>query len=78
MSTFYKHKFEDLKLCQLKKDPTIRAKDEKLSIEDTQNIVNTLREAGAKVDFTVFPEGNHFIADEVYSNPTLQQWLSLC
>ncbi len=57
-------------------NPTyIGAKDEKLSIEDTQNVVNTLREAGAKVDFTVFPEGDHFIADEVYSNPTLQQWL---
>ena len=51
------------------------AKDEKLSIESTQNVVDTLREAGAKVDFTIFPEGDHFIADEVYSNPTLQQWL---
>ncbi|MDD1425489.1 dienelactone hydrolase family protein [Dolichospermum sp. ST_sed9] len=51
------------------------AKDEKLSIDGTQNVVDTLREAGAKVDFTVFPEGDHFIADEVYSNPTLQQWL---
>lgn len=51
------------------------AKDEKLSIKDTQNVVNTLRKAGAKVDFTVLPEGDHFIANEVYSNPILQQWL---
>ncbi|MDZ8026726.1 MAG: alpha/beta fold hydrolase [Nostoc sp. DedQUE01] len=51
------------------------AKDEKLSIEDTQQIVDTLRGLGGTVDFTVFPEGDHFIADEVYSDPKLQQWL---
>jgi len=50
-------------------------KDEKLPIEDTQNIVDTLRGLGAKVDFTVLPEGDHFIADEVYGDAKLQQWL---
>ena len=50
-------------------------KTKNFQLRDTQHIVDTLREAGAKVDFTVFPEGDHFIADEVYSNPTLQQWL---
>jgi predicted peptidase len=50
------------------------AKDEKLSIEDTQQIVDTLRALGGIVDFTVFPEGDHFIADEVYSDAKLQQW----
>jgi predicted peptidase len=50
------------------------AKDEKLSIDDTQQIVDTLRGLGGKVDFTVFPEGDHFIADEVYSDEKLQQW----
>ncbi|WP_427160649.1 dienelactone hydrolase family protein [Aliinostoc sp. HNIBRCY26] len=49
-------------------------KDEKLSIEDTQQIVNTLRELGGKVDLTFFPEGDHFIADEVYTDSKLQQW----
>ncbi|AUT02441.1 phospholipase [Nostoc sp. CENA543] len=49
-------------------------KDEKLSLEDTQQIVNTLRELGGKVDFTIFPEGDHFIADEVYTDSKLQQW----
>jgi predicted peptidase len=53
------------------------AKDEKLSIEDTQQIVDTLRGLGGTVDFTVLPEGDHFIADEVYSDPKLQQWLIL-
>ena len=50
-------------------------KDEKLPIEDTQQIVDTLRGLGGKVDFTVLPDGDHFIADEVYSDPKLQQWL---
>ncbi|WP_445633023.1 Phospholipase [Nostoc sp. DSM 114161] len=50
-------------------------KDEKLPIEDTQQIVDTLRGLGGTVDFTVLPEGDHFIADEVYGNPKLQEWL---
>lgn len=50
-------------------------KDEKLSVEDTQQIVDTLRRLGGTVDFTLLPEGDHFIADEVYSDPKLQQWL---
>lgn len=51
------------------------AKDEKLSIEDTQQIVDSLRTDGGTVDFTVLPEGDHFIADEVYRDSKLQQWL---
>ncbi|QFS49978.1 dienelactone hydrolase family protein [Nostoc sphaeroides] len=51
------------------------AKDEKLSIEDTEQIVDTLRGLGGTVDFTVIPEGDHFIADEVYRDSKLQQWL---
>ncbi|MCF2145635.1 dienelactone hydrolase family protein [Desmonostoc muscorum LEGE 12446] len=51
------------------------AKDEKLPIEDTQQIVDTLRGLGGIVDFTVFPEGDHFIADEVYGDSKLQKWL---
>ncbi|MFQ4143616.1 dienelactone hydrolase family protein [Chlorogloeopsis sp. ULAP02] len=51
------------------------AKDEKLAIEDTQQIVDTLQAAGGTTDFTVLPEGDHFIADEVYTDPKLQQWL---
>jgi predicted peptidase len=50
------------------------AKDEKLSVEDTQSIADTLRALGGTVDFTVLPEGDHFIADEVYRDLKLQQW----
>ncbi|MDZ8105889.1 MAG: dienelactone hydrolase family protein [Nostoc sp. DedQUE12a] len=50
-------------------------KDEKLPVEDTQQIVDTLRGVGGIVDFTVLPEGDHFIADEVYGDSKLQKWL---
>jgi predicted peptidase len=69
---------EEAQLAALKEIPIHifqGGKDEKLSIEDTQNIVDTLRGAGGTVDFTVLPDGDHFIADEVYSDSKLQQWL---
>ena len=50
-------------------------KDENLPVEDTEQFVSTLRGLGATVDFIVLPEGDHFIADAVYSDPKLQQWL---
>ncbi|MBD6619538.1 phospholipase [Komarekiella sp. 'clone 1'] len=69
---------EETQLAGLKEIPIQifqGAKDEKLPIEDTQQIVDTLRGLGGTVDFTVLPEGDHFIADEVYSDSKLQQWL---
>jgi predicted peptidase len=49
--------------------------DKNLSVEETESFVNALREQDATVDFTVLPDGDHFIADIVYGDPTLQQWL---
>ncbi|QSJ15715.1 dienelactone hydrolase family protein [Nostoc sp. UHCC 0702] len=49
--------------------------DKNLSVEDAQHIVDTLRGLGGTVDLTVLPEGDHFIADQVYGDPKLQQWL---
>ncbi|MDF5716604.1 MAG: dienelactone hydrolase family protein [Rhizonema sp. NSF051] len=69
---------EETQLAALKEIPIQifqGGKDEKLPIEDTEQIVATLRGLGGTVDFTVLPDGVHFIADEVYSNPKLQQWL---
>lgn len=51
-------------------------KDANLSIEDANQFVATLRELGVTVNFTVFLERDHFIADEVYSALELQQWFS--
>ncbi|MCP6760272.1 MAG: dienelactone hydrolase family protein [Fischerella sp. CENA71] len=69
---------EETQLAALKEIPIQifqGGKDEKLPIEDTEQIVATLRGVGGTVDFTVLPDGDHFIADEVYSDPKLQQWL---
>ncbi|MDZ8056295.1 MAG: dienelactone hydrolase family protein [Aulosira sp. ZfuVER01] len=69
---------EESQLAALKEIPIQifqGGKDEKLSVEDTQQIVDTLHRLGGTVDFTLIPEGDHFIADEVYSDPKLQQWL---
>ncbi len=49
--------------------------DKNLPIEDTEHFVERLRKVGGKVDLTVLPEGDHFIADEVYRDSKLQQWL---
>ncbi|MBW4642503.1 MAG: dienelactone hydrolase family protein [Goleter apudmare HA4340-LM2] len=69
---------EETQLAVLKEIPIQifqGAKDEKLPIEDTEYIVATLRGLGGTVDFTILPEGDHFIADEVYGDSKLQQWL---
>lgn len=51
-------------------------KDANLPVEDAEQFVATLRELEATVNFTVLPEGDHFIADEVYGSAELQQWLA--
>ncbi len=49
--------------------------DKNLPIQDTEDFVERLRKVGGKVDLTILPDGDHFIADEVYGDPKLQQWL---
>jgi len=48
--------------------------DKNLPVEDAEQFVATLRELGINVNFTVLPEKDHFIADEVYGDPELQRW----
>ncbi len=69
---------EESQLAALKEIPIQifqGGQDQNLSVEDAQHIVDTLRKLGGTVDFTVLADGDHFIADEVYSDPKLQQWL---
>lgn len=69
---------EETQLAALKEIPIQifqGGKDEKLPIEDTESIVATLRGLGGTVDFTLLRDGDHFIADEVYGDPKLQEWL---
>ncbi|MFB2837338.1 dienelactone hydrolase family protein [Floridanema evergladense] len=48
--------------------------DKNLPVEDAEQFVATLRGLGINVNFTVLPEEDHFIADEVYGDPQLQRW----
>ncbi|OKH46227.1 phospholipase [Calothrix sp. HK-06] len=69
---------EETQLAALKEIPIQifqGGKDEKLSIGDTQYVVDTLHKLGGTIDLTILSDGDHFIADEVYGNPKLQQWL---
>ena len=49
-------------------------KDANIPIADVEKFVETLSGLGVSVNLTVFPDGDHFIADAVYSDPALQQW----
>jgi predicted peptidase len=51
-------------------------KDEKLPVADAEQFAAILKELGANVTLTVLPDGDHFIADEVYGSAELQQWFS--
>jgi predicted peptidase len=48
--------------------------DANIPIADVEKFVENLRGLGVSVNLTVFPDGDHFIADQVYSAPDLQQW----
>jgi poly(3-hydroxybutyrate) depolymerase len=65
-------------ICDLKDVPVWAfhgAKDERLSLEVEQQIVDALEECGGNVQFTVFPEGGHDIDEEVYTDQDLYEWL---
>jgi predicted peptidase len=51
-------------------------KDDKAPLGDAENAIGILRALHAPVSFTVIPEGDHFIADAVYGDPDLQNWLA--
>jgi predicted peptidase len=51
-------------------------RDDKAPLGDAENAVGILRTLHAPVSFTLIPEGDHFIADLVYSDPALQSWLA--
>ncbi|MDR3427490.1 prolyl oligopeptidase family serine peptidase [Silvimonas sp.] len=50
--------------------------DDKVPPDQSASAVDTLLALGGNAQFTLIPEGDHFIADEVYGNAQLQQWLA--
>ena len=50
------------------------AKDEVVSPEKSEEMVNALKEAGGDVQYTVYPEADHDSWTETYNNPKLYEW----
>ncbi|KAF1049191.1 dienelactone hydrolase family protein [Xylophilus sp.] len=51
------------------------AQDDKLPVAAVEAHVAALRAQGNEVGYTVYPEGDHFIADQAYGEPALRDWL---
>ena len=51
------------------------AKDSTVPIARSEEMVKALKEAGADVKFTIYPEANHDSWTETYDNPELYTWL---
>jgi predicted peptidase len=51
------------------------AKDDVVSISESERIVKALKECGSDVRFTVYPEANHNAWTETYNNDELYNWL---
>lgn len=50
-------------------------KDDIVSINDAQKMVDALERAGGNVKFTIYPEANHDAWTETYNNPEVYEWL---
>jgi predicted peptidase len=65
------------KACRIKDIPVWAfhgAKDPVVSIEESTKMVNALKECGADVRFTVYPDAEHDAWTETYDNPELYEW----
>ena len=51
------------------------AKDEIVSINESERLVEALQAIDGNVKFTVYPEADHDAWTETYNNPQLYQWL---
>jgi predicted peptidase len=63
---------------QLKNTPTWvfhGAKDETVSIDQSERLVEALKGVGGNVKFTIYPEAGHDAWTETYNNPKLYEWL---
>ena len=50
------------------------AKDDVVPLQASQEMVDALKKAGGKVEFTVYPEAGHDSWTETYNNPALYEW----
>ena len=65
-------------ICDLKKVPIWAfhgAKDEIVPLDAEENLVNALKACDGNVQFTIYQDAGHDIADEAYANPDLYAWI---
>jgi predicted esterase len=65
-------------ICDLKNVPIWAfhgAKDEVVPLDAEAGLVNALKACDGDVQFTVYPEAGHDIANEVYAKPDLYTWM---
>ena len=51
-------------------------RDDKAPVEGAVSVYAALRDLGADARLELYPEGDHFIADQAYANADLQAWLA--
>ena len=51
------------------------AKDNTVKLEESEKMVNALKECGGNVQFTVYPDADHDSWTVTYDNPELYKWL---
>ena len=51
------------------------AKDDVVSLSESQNMVNAVNAAGGAAKLTIYPEANHDSWTKTYDNPELYKWL---
>lgn len=69
---------DDVNLAALKATPAWvfhGGRDDKLPSTDVERAVAQLRVRGASVNYTLYPHGDHFIADQAFTDAGLQPWL---
>ena len=65
------------RVCRLKNVPTWvfhGARDEVVPIQQSQVLVDALKECGGNVKFTIYPDAKHDSWTETYNNPDLYKW----
>jgi len=50
------------------------AKDEVVTLDKSQVMVDAIEKTGGSVKFTIYPEANHDSWTETYNNPELYEW----
>jgi len=65
-------------ICDLKNVPIWAfhgAKDERVPLNAEESLVKALKACNGDVQFTIYPDAGHDIANETYANPDLYKWM---